>query len=77
MKTIRAMASGAVSLAGRLARAFLPTPGTTEGAVYTGMVLLAAGFLVAGMAPLSLLIPGAILVILGSLPAIAATRRGA
>lgn len=63
--------AGAVA---RLVRAFLPEPGTTEGAVLLGMLLLAAGFVAADLAPLALLVPGAILVILGSLPAIASFR---
>lgn len=61
-------------LARRLASAVAPEPGTTEGAVYAGMTLLAVGFLIAGLAPAAFLVPGAIMVTLGSLPVI---RRGA
>jgi len=50
--------------------ALTPTPGTTEGAVMAGLVLLAAGCIVAGMPQLALIIPGAVLVILGGLPAL-------
>jgi hypothetical protein len=50
--------------------ALAPTPGTTEGAVMLGLVLLAAGFAVAGMPQLALIIPGAVLVVLGGLPAL-------
>lgn len=55
-----------------VARPFVPEPGTTEGAVMLGLVLLAVGFVLADLAPLALLVPGAVLVILGSLPALRA-----
>ena len=52
-----------------------PEPGTTEGAVLFGLALIAGGFLAAQalgsiiFAPLALLVPGAIVVLLGALPA--------
>jgi len=60
-------------LAGFL-RAFLPEPGTTEGAVMLGLGLLAAGFVLAGLAPLALIIPGAVLVVIGALPVLRRPR---
>lgn len=63
-------------LLARLAAPFRPEPGTTEGAVLLGLVLLAGGFAVADLWPLALLVPGAVLVVLGSLPAIITARRG-
>lgn len=71
----RAAAAVAAFLA-RLVAPFRPEPGTTEGAVFLGMALLAIGFLLAGLFPLAFLVPGAILVVLGSLPAFVAARKG-
>jgi hypothetical protein len=50
--------------------ALTPTPGTTEGAVMAGLLLLVAGFVVAGLPQLALIIPGSVLVVLGGLPAL-------
>lgn len=77
MRRIRTVAAGVAGLVARLAAPILPTPGSTEGAVYTGMLLLAIGCALAGWWPAIFLVPGAILVLLGSLPAINAMRRGA
>lgn len=77
MRRIRTVAAGVAGLVVRLVAPFLPAPGSTEGAVYTGMLLLAIGFAIAGWVPAVFLVPGAILVLLGSLPAITAMRRGA
>lgn len=57
------------SLLARAAAPFIPAPGSTEGAVMLGLVLLAAGFAVAGHPALSLIVPGATLVAIGALPA--------
>lgn len=57
------------AIAGLIA-ALAPEPGTTEGAVTLGLLLLAGGFVVAGVPHLALIIPGAVLVILGGLPAL-------
>lgn len=77
MRAIRNVVAAAAGLVARLVRPFLPAPDSTEGAVYAGMVLLAVGFAIAGWIPAVFLVPGAILVLLGSLPAITAMRRGA
>jgi hypothetical protein len=57
----------------RITTPFRPEPGTTEGAVMLGLVMMAGGLLLAGLAPLALFLPGAILVAIGSVPVI---RRG-
>ncbi len=49
----------------RLVLALRPEPGTTEGAVMLGLVLIAAGFLAAGLVPLALGVPGLLLVAIG------------
>ena len=49
-------------------------PETSEGAVNLGLVGLLAGFLVAGQPALALILPSLLLVVLGSLPAIAKVR---
>ena len=67
MSAIRAATAG-------LLRAFLPEPGTTEGAVMLGLLLLAAGFVLADLAPLALIIPGAVLVGIGALPVLRRPR---
>lgn len=54
-----------VDLVRRLALALRPEPGTTEGAVMLGLALIAAGFLVAGLVPLALGVPGVLLVAVG------------
>lgn len=63
------------ALAGRLVAPFRPEPGTTEGAVYGGMLLIAIGFAVADLWPLAFLVPGAILVLVGAVPVLIAARR--
>lgn len=50
-----------------------PEPDTTEGAVSLGLLLVAGGLLVAGLPALALIVPGALLIIIGVLPAL--TRR--
>ena len=50
--------------------ALMPAPGTTEGAVMLGLVLIAVGCALAGALPAALMIPGAVLVILGGLPSL-------
>ena len=55
-------------LALALIRAFRPAEGTTEGAVMLGLILLAGGWLIRGNPDLSLLVPGGLLVLIGTLP---------
>jgi hypothetical protein len=55
---------------------FLPEPGTTEGALYVGLAMIAGGCAIAELLPLALVVPGAVLVIHSSLPAFAAYLRG-
>ncbi|MES2210971.1 MAG: hypothetical protein V4515_12440 [Chloroflexota bacterium] len=75
MRKLRLLADAAGRLVSRILGPIRPEPGTTEGAVLFGLTLIAAGFLAAQMlgsiafAPLALLVPGAILVLLGALPA--------
>jgi hypothetical protein len=62
------------SLALRIAAPFMPEPGTTEGAVMLGLLLLAGGFVLAGLAPFALIVPGAVLVGIGALPVLRRPR---
>lgn len=78
-RSIGAVRAGAAAIRAGLAaaiRPFTPEPGTTEGAVMLGLALVAAAFLAAGLPPLALGVPGAVLVLLGSAPTIAALRGG-
>ena len=63
MKTLAALAA-------RIVAAITPAPGTTEGAVMVGLILVAAGCALAGQLPAALFIPGLVLVILGGLPSL-------
>lgn len=65
MTTLRRLTSDLRDLVGRALVPFRPAPGTTEGAVMLGLVLIAAAFVVAGLLPLALGIPGACLVMIG------------
>ena len=65
----RALASAAAAIGGLLS-AFRPAPGTTEGAVMLGLVLLSGGFLLADLAPLALIVPGVVILAIGTLPAL-------
>ncbi len=51
-----------------------PEPGTTEGAVMAGLVLIAAGLLVAGLPALALIVPGTLMFVVGVLPALPRRR---
>jgi hypothetical protein len=69
---------GAVAAAiARVVDPLRPEPGTTEASVYFGLVLIAGGFLAAGDVPKALGIPGVVITILGSAPAIVGIRRAA
>lgn len=70
MKGFRTSIAAAI---GRVIAPLRPTPGTTEGAVLIGMLLLAVGLVLADLVPLAFIIPGAILVLLGSMPALRRT----
>jgi len=70
MKRIRGAALSVRSSLAGLAAAFRPAPGTTEGVVMLGLLLLALGFLTAGLVPWALGVPGAVLTIVGLLPAL-------
>lgn len=72
MKRVLAMVA---QLLARLVSPFRPEPGTTEGAVSLGLVMVFVAFAIADLWPLSFLVPGLTLVVLGSLPAIVAARR--
>jgi len=69
---------GAARLIGRLTvgmlEGFRGDPDSSEGAVNLGLLGLGAGLLVAGEPALALIAPSVLLVILGSLPAIAKVR---
>lgn len=65
---IRRALSAVRSAATAVVAPFVPEPGTTEGAVMLGMALLAAGFVIADLVPLALLVPGALLVAIGVIP---------
>ena len=70
MSRLRAAAAGVGDLLARLWAPFRPEPGTTEGAVMLGLVLLFVGFMVAAQPALAFIVPGGLLVTLGALPAI-------
>lgn len=65
MTRLRAAAAAIAALSARVAAPFRPEPGTTEGAVMLGLALLAGGFAVAGLWPLALGVPGALLFAVG------------
>lgn len=65
MTRIRALATALAALVVRAVAPFRPEPGTTEGAVMLGLALLASGFAVAGLWPLALGVPGALLFAVG------------
>jgi hypothetical protein len=77
MTVVRRSLTAVRDLVVAIIRPFVPEPGTTEGAVMLGLVLLAAGFLVADLAPLALIVPGTVLVLVGLAPVVAAVKRGA
>ena len=65
MSRFRRAADALGNLFGRGWAVIRPEPGTTEGAVMIGLVLLAAAFIAAGLIPLALGVPGAVLVAVG------------
>ena len=62
MTGIRSTFAQAATGAGRLLDALRPTPGTPEGALMLGLVLVAMGFFVADVPALALLVPGIVTV---------------
>lgn len=70
MKRLTAVRLGIAGVIRSLVVPLLPEPGTTEASVYFGLVLIAAGCLVAGQPALALIVPGAVVTFLGSAPAI-------
>lgn len=53
----------------------LPEEGTTEAAMYFGLLLIAAGFLVRGQPELALLVPGSAIALLAAAPVIVGVLR--
>lgn len=84
MRRIRAALATIIGIPGAIAGAvrgvvepLRPEPGTTEAAQYFALILIAAGFVVAGRPELALIVPGVWIGILASAPVIVGIlRRG-
>ncbi len=74
MSRLRRILGGGRELVAAIVRPFLPEPGTTEGAVMLGLLLVAGGFALAELMPLALIVPGAVLVVIGALPVLRRPR---
>lgn len=75
MTALRRSLSAVRDLVVAIVSPFVPEPGTTEGAVMLGLALVAAGFVVAGLVPLALIVPGSVLVVVGIAPVLASLRK--
>jgi len=76
MTRLRSVPGAIAAAIGRVVAPFRPEPGTTEGAVYFGLALIAVGFFLANRGDLAFIVPGAVIALLGSAPAIVGILRG-